>query len=143
MAFISDSTLCINWIALFNEKILAVYPHSGYKSANPQHCEKKYLRGYTLQVRSPEMGVTKQKQMRLSEEGRFLLNTCKAATGYTDTKVTEICYALYCLELRREVQRAHEFLYENLVALTQRQPHRDRDGLIARRTRGHSPEKSE
>jgi len=89
------------------------------------------------------MGVTKQKQMRLSEEGRFLLNTCKAATGYTDTKVTEICYALYCLELRREVQRAHEFLYENLVALTQRQPHRDRDGLIARRTRGHSPEKSE
>jgi hypothetical protein len=64
------------------------------------------------------MGVTRQKQMRLSDEGRFLLNACKQATGYNDTKVTEICYALYALKLRREVQRAHEFLYTNLVQMT-------------------------
>lgn len=61
------------------------------------------------------MSVTRQKQIRLSEEGRFFLDTCKQGTGYTDTRVMELCLALQSLALRREVRRAHEFLYNNLV----------------------------
>ena len=84
-------------------------------------------------VEFQQMSVTRQKQMRISDEGRFLLNACKQGTGYNDTKVTEICYALYCLKLRREVQRAHEFLYNNLVVLTAEQTCHEHDGSKARK----------
>ena len=61
------------------------------------------------------MNTTKQKQIRMSEEGRFLLHTCKEGTGYSDTKIMELCLALHALVLRREVRRAHEFLHHNLL----------------------------
>jgi len=55
------------------------------------------------------------KHIRLSEDGWFLLEAAKQSTGLTDTKVTEICYAMGCLTLRREVRRAHLMLVKNLV----------------------------
>ena len=58
------------------------------------------------------------KHMLLSEEGWFLLETAKKSTGLTDTKVVEICFALHCLTLRREVHRAHVMLVKHLVQAT-------------------------
>ena len=64
---------------------------------------------------------TTQTQVRRSAQGKLLLTACKLATGYTQTKIFELCLALYALKLGREVQRAHEFLYQNLVQLTEAQ----------------------
>ena len=57
----------------------------------------------------------------MSEEGLFLLNACKKSTGYTDTKVMELCIAMHALGLGLEVRKAHEFLYANLVESVQNQ----------------------
>jgi hypothetical protein len=61
------------------------------------------------------MSTTTPKQIRLSQEGMFLLKTCREDTGFTDTKIMELCLALHALHLGREVRRAHEALYDNLV----------------------------
>jgi hypothetical protein len=58
------------------------------------------------------------KHMLLSEDGWFLLEAAKKGTGFTDTKVTEICFALHCLTLRREVHRARVMLVKHLVQAT-------------------------
>lgn len=65
--------------------------------------------------------MTSQTQVRLSDEGRFFLKTCTKETGFNQTKVIEVCLALHALQLGREVQRAHEFLYSNLVRLQKEQ----------------------
>jgi hypothetical protein len=56
-----------------------------------------------------------QKLLRLSGEGRFFLTTCRAATGFNDSRIVELCLALHALSLGIEVRRANEFLYANLV----------------------------
>jgi hypothetical protein len=53
--------------------------------------------------------------IRLSEDGQFLLSTCRAATGYNNSRIIELCLAMQSLRLGREVRRAHEFLYDNIV----------------------------
>jgi hypothetical protein len=61
------------------------------------------------------MSNTKQKQIRLSEQGQFFLGACKAATGFSDTAIMEVCLALYAMKLGQEVRRAHEHVYQTLV----------------------------
>jgi len=70
------------------------------------------------------MAAKKQKNILLSDEGFFFLGSCKAGTGYSDTKIMELCLALQSLSLRREVRRAHEFLYNNLVQAIASEPRR-------------------
>jgi len=61
------------------------------------------------------MRLKMQKQIRMSPEGLFLLGACRQVTGFTDTKIMEICIAMHALRLGTEVRKAHEAIYSSLV----------------------------
>lgn len=64
------------------------------------------------------MAGKKQKNILLSNDGRFFMGVLKIGTNFSDTDIIENCLAMHALVLNREVRRAQEFLYKNLVRAT-------------------------
>jgi hypothetical protein len=62
------------------------------------------------------MGKTTQKNFRLSKEVIHILDEVVAATGSNDTRITELALTLYAQEIGVEINRAKQFLYDNLSA---------------------------
>lgn len=101
MYFMNSGLKRINFPTLFGFFVLVLLTQQRISGGYTRD-QKKNLRGYTNSDRTLGMSSKRQKQIRLSEEGWFFLNDCKELTGFTDTRVMEICLAMHSATLGRE-----------------------------------------